>query len=263
MAINSIKNRVLPTEVLSLSKANSSYGNRNRVAQKLSNLMKKNLQKVPKKELTVAKYRDILYSLIYPAKPNIAVLPTPKNQDYAGRMTTIDIPTKIDDNIYYTHTGYKLYLPINKKGIITNKDVVVHESRHLFDYLCNPKYASPRLSYLTKDENEKQKLEKTLDYLTYKQFFNIPLLENFELSIYKKKAIKLLESYSNTDKIRILQQVRYYIASELNAYTDVEADRETYLVNDASGIHTLRLYEKRFFIEEQLKKALKKERGLM
>ena len=261
MEIKAIKNLIHPSAVFSLPKDKRSYVARNHIAQELSNTMKKSLQSIPKKELTLDKYKEILYKIIYPAKPEINFYATPKFQDYKGRIETRVVDIEKDNRKYSIHTGYNMYLPMNESKVLKDKDVAIHESRHLFDLLCNPKYAVPRLSNLLLNKDKKEITEKTLDYLVYTRFFNVPLFEKMEMKFFQKKAIKKLENFSNEEKIRILQRARYEVISELNAYTDTEVYSISQVGNEVRMIDTLNLFGKSEFIERELKKILKAERN--
>lgn len=260
MNIKPIRNIVHPSSVFELPKDKRSFSNRIHIAQDLSNMMKKSLRDVPKNELTLDKYKEILYKIIYPAKPDIRFFDTPKFTKYKGRVETRAVDIENDGQRYNVHMGYDIFLPINSAGIIKDKDVMIHESRHLFDYLCNPKMAVTRLSELNQDKVKNEMAEKTIDYLVNTQFYNVPLFENFEMNIFQKRALKKLELFSNAEKIRILQRVRYNIFSELNAYGDIEERSYSPVATEVSMIDTLNLYKKREFIEKELKKALKLER---
>lgn len=263
MTVKAIRNIVHPKSVFALPKDKKSYAARNHIAQELSNTMKKTLQNIPQKELTLDKYKEILYKIIYPAKPDINFYPTPNFQEYDGKVSTRVASMVDEDTAYHVHMGYDIYLPLNRSGNITDKNIAIHESRHLFDRLCNPKYNVTRLSHLLTDENKKDITKKTLDYLVDTQFFNVPLFENLEMNIFQKRALKKLEQFSNADKIRILQTARYKVISELNAYTDIEVYSIRSVGSEVRKIDTLNLYKKREFIDQQLKKLIKEERALL
>ena len=261
MNIKPIRNLVHPKSVFELPKNKRSFSERNHIAQELSNTMKKNLMNLPDKELSLDKYKEILYKIIYPAKPDIRFFPLPKFKNYGGMLSSRVTDVIDGNNCYAVHMGYDMYLPINNKEIIKDKNVAIHESRHLFDCLCNPKYNAARLSHLLINEDKKEITKETLNYLVYTQFFNIPFFENLEINNFQKRALKKLEQFSNTDKIRILQTARYQILSELNAYTDIEEYSVPQVGYEVSKIETLQLRNKLSFVEKELKKALKEERS--
>ena len=263
MNIKPIRNLVHHKSVFELPKDKRSFSNRNHIAQELSNTMKKALSGVQKNELTLDKYKEILYQIIYPATPDIKFFETPMFKDYRGKLQTRVVDLDKDGQKYTVHMGYNMYLPMNKSGIITDKDVVIHESRHLFDKLCNPKYVVSRLSDLLLNEEKKEPTKNTLNYLVYTPFYNVPLFKDFEMNIYKKKAFKKLEQFTNAEKIRILQTARYQLLSELNAYSDIEVYSIKSVGSEIRQIDVLNLHNKIIFIEQELKKAIKKERALL
>lgn len=158
--------------------------------------------------------------------------------------------------------GYKLSIRL-KNGKINNIYTVLHEVRHLFDHLCNPKISTmPRKNVMANATKEQRKAYNEI----YDMLFNNKKHTNFNSC--KKEIIKKLEIIPNYKKINILQGIRNSIKTEINAYTQ-ERKKQFEKLSDAllnisdkiSILKMIRNYnKKREFITKLLKDCIKTER---
>ena len=111
--------------------------------------------------------------------------------------------------------GYKIFLPLDKNGQnITNKFTAIHEARHLFDHVFNPKTNQYRL----------QNLYGKIDFESKKDYLSDMFLDKLDNPVNMKKFEKSVRELTETmpDDITIdaLQTIRNRLKSEINAYGD-------------------------------------------
>lgn len=124
-------------------------------------------------------------------------------------------------NDYYAeYVGYLIETPKRNGMIDCSQSTLVHETRHLFDMLCNPKY---KMARQYKDFDNAELMHK---YLEIKRFIAAPDLYRpkyilgIKISTFENQLRKKLENLKNTEVIDILQISRYHLKSEKNAYSD-------------------------------------------
>lgn len=139
------------------------------------------------------------------------------NPKYRGTIKHNVTGTECDDNgiISLLVDGFKIFLPLDKNGKnITNKFCAIHEARHLFDAVCNPKTNQFRL----------QNLYEKIDFEAQKDNISKLFLDTLDNPIrmkdFKSSVRKLIEDMPDTISIDCLQTIRNSLKSEINAYGD-------------------------------------------
>ena len=161
-------------------------------------------------------------------------------------------------------TGYVFYFPLkNKNTVIKNKCTAIHEVRHFFDYICNPKtinMRSNKLLYETKRLNEFNNI--------YHSFLNEypSILPSKIFNMLMKKKINRMPK---EDAIDVLQTIRNALKTELNAYGEELNYCKKEPVKNISTIASIwdimiamKFKQKLSFAEEMLAEKLKETRNI-
>ena len=121
-----------------------------------------------------------------------------------GSLKNIVMGDINDKNAYYY--GYEIQLGQDSKGNILNKSTAIHEARHLFDRLFNPKYSVLRADARANSVEELSSfIVDTQTFFHNKKSFNKTLNE-------------LTKNLPDDVAINTLQLSRYNLKSERNAY---------------------------------------------
>ena len=177
-------------------------------ASDMSKQMMKLISKTPKQELTKNKYLELLYKVTYPAKPPI-LFNQIEDSIYDAMIKTKCNTKLINKNSFEKETtSFEMLFKLKEGLIDAPKSVIIHETRHLFDIMCN----------------HKLRVYRGLDNLASKGYCDRVFswsgirMELCDITPPDKKAYEIvLEPYSNSEKIGILRDVRYNIKSEINA----------------------------------------------
>ena len=105
--------------------------------------------------------RETLDKQLYPNKINYVIL-NEENQKFAGSHgCSVKVTPGENGELNLNHTGYKFLLPLDStKNNILNKYTTLHEARHFFDHLYNPKYSLIRCGKSINHEQSKEDYEK-------------------------------------------------------------------------------------------------------
>ena len=141
-----------------------------------------------------------------------------------------------------------LELETNDKGKIglDQRNSLYHEASHFFDAICIPKTTvrSMALDDVTMD-----------DYLNfYHRFFYSK--RKMKTKALSAKLSKFLEKYDDSDKINLLQQLRYDMRGEYHAYS-----RANRLVPEDNGYENYRFPKKIELVTTKLRELLMELRG--
>ena len=193
-----------------------------------------------------------------------------ENPLYAGSLERVcDIDSKVNsvggvlvEDTFSTIAGYNFHFPVKKEGKLNiNKSTAVHESRHLFDYICNPKTINfPSFYIIHKEERLKDFhsvyndfVENCYPYTTMKSF--------------KKYMAKQINKMPREDAIAVLQCSRNSMKSELNSYNDELKYLKQNPLKNLSSIYEIHKFlffmkykDKISFANEMLKTKLKEAR---
>ena len=205
--------RSVPSLIIRLPKGHRSPKDTNKTAALMSEHMMKLIDKTPEEMLTHDKYLELLQKVTYPLKPDIIVKECLR-KDNDGLFSPKFKSKMISAELYKrTCIGAEMSFHMKNLKINVPKDVIVHESRHLFDYMCNSKLRVNRNLENIIKHNSAIFLQNLLDLKN--EFCNI-IMPN------KTAYETCLEPYTNEEKIGILRDVRYMIKSEINAYGDMD-----------------------------------------
>ncbi len=158
--------------------------------------------------------------------------------------------------------GYTLKLPINKTNI-TDKYTALHEVRHLFDHICNPKLNTliRRSKYYNDEELDKIILD-IKNSIIYKS------LDLDDWASFEKEVKTKLSKVSSEDAINVLQIARSHFKTEINAYESLKQYLRENPIKNFSELLSLKSHlknkgmyvEKLNFVNKLLKDEFKKVR---
>lgn len=161
--------------------------------------------------------------------------------------------------------GYTINLKLKNKGtIIEDKVSALHEARHLFDYICNPKTIQFRSFKFLYDTNKLENYKQTYDLMVndYQPFRTMKSI--------KKEMKNNLSKMENADGIETLQSIRRGLKTEKNAYNDgnkfMKKQPFKYLFDIfAYGdyVRAMRFDKKLEFVNGLLSEKLKAERDVL
>lgn len=180
---------------------------------------------------TVGRLKNVIDKCIYPHKINIEI-ENENTKDFLGNLqeivsvenykNTIDyifknfgkkIPKILNEPFTLASVdGFKLKFQMTDDKVIKNKYTVIHELRHLFDHLCNPKISVMRRNIMADAPKEEYDAYNKI----YESFFDLLKYKDFEQI--QKDVIKNLNVIPNYKQINILQGIRNNIKTEINAY---------------------------------------------
>ncbi len=140
-----------------------------------------------------------------------------ENSKYKGNIqhNILGLKYGSDSSINLLIDGYKIFLPLDKnEQNITNIFTAIHEVRHLFDHVFNPKTNQHRLQNLyNKIDFETKKDNLTDMFLNY--------LDNpVKMKTFKKLVREKTDALPADITIDALQSIRNHLKTEINAYGD-------------------------------------------
>lgn len=169
-------------------------------------------------EISVKDYKNSIDSILLKHKINYKIIPSLSGSygTHSSNIERADQINRTSDNTVRTYTnikvtGHKIALKMNETNdVIKDKYVALHEARHLFDSIFNPKTLNIRYKNYKKDFH-------AIDVRT--DVYN--LFEEHSYNKAFKSKVKLeLSSVDDFQAIDILQIIRAAMKSEKNAYND-------------------------------------------
>ena len=158
-------------------------------------------------------------------------------------------------------SGYEVFLPIQKDETLNIQDihVAMHEFRHVFDMINNPKInqrkiimgrlpeASLKINYMDSIYNNK--------IYTRKKYDKFDILDAIEM---------MLAPFSKEEQVGVLQLIRYRLKLEHNAYketTNIQSELkrlygDSFNQSDYISVREFNFPRKIKLVEERLKEAL-------
>lgn len=223
--ITVLTSKIEPEAKLPLAMIKGSPAQRNKLAKSYTAQLVEGLEKVSdKKQCKVSDFIGLINEIIHPAKININVKEVGKQWGFGtykggsiGPDVTYENNIKQIGNVVIESThkninGYEINLPLSKdKTIIKDKFTALHEARHLFDYICNPKTIDSKTLQVLDDE---KKVEAFLG--VHKEFVRDMNL----LGGLRERAAEKLNQLSDNEAIDCLQYTRRTLKTEINAYSD-------------------------------------------
>ena len=254
---------------LPLSKVRGSAAARDALAAQYSSIYTQELDKLSTNNTcTVENFKKAIKNTLGDNNIKFNVLPVEADVAHGALSKTAKSETKqIKNNVYNVNSqisGYNFYFPLDStNSVIKNKNITVHEARHFFDYICNPKTITIPTYKLI---NEKQRLKDF--HKVYNSFLKDYTIFR-SIKTFKKDVRTRLDKMPNEDAISVLQTVRHSMKSEINAYIDEHKYmrknpvRNFYgLLHSCNYLAVMRYDKKLKFANELLAEKLKEAKSL-
>lgn len=213
MVVNTIImiNKLLPTVTIPYSIARGSMQERVQKAERLTdNLYRKTVHATYGGNISLKVVRHIL-SKVMP--PNVKIFVAENSDNFSNAAN--DFLFNGNNDIYAMTLELR-----TKNGIFPQEHLVdiFHEGRHIADGLFNPKYYS-RFQKMEKNGLLNSKYFKLYDDELYiRECMEYKSDKKIVMKLLERKIHKVLKGRSITDKIDILQNLRYNLESEKNAF---------------------------------------------
>lgn len=197
---------ISPDIKLALPTNRRSAKGRKKTAANLAKEFRNLLENIPQNEITIDKYKEFVYSLISPQQPQIDIVQIKNNKLLGGIDTQISIDF-YDNKYHLLHNKYKLLFNLDGNKILNDKNIIVHETRHLFDQICSPKYSRNTAVNHYDDTNFTDKFLQLHNSLVEKK-------------ITKEELQEQIKEIKKEDIIEFLQGLRHNLQTEKNAYQE-------------------------------------------
>jgi len=261
-----LKSSVSRTAKLPLAVIRGSEEYRYKKAKEFSDILLNKLEQVSDgKCCSVEDFNNIIKKILYPNKIKLSIKNKQRVHDLfsavvVGTLSSIAIYDRHSTMIGQTRTDYydsqiseyEMDLPLDRaEETILDKYVALHESRHLFDKICNPKTLVERDLGIDLVDSKRESF-----YSAYKclvDTYRIPILEYF----IKLKAQYHLSKLSDEEYINCLQCIKRSLKTEMNAYSDELAylkkdyGKNFWSIIDTSG-YRMHNYPKRLAMVNQM-----------
>lgn len=204
------QNRFLQQALLPFDIVKGDVGVRNNKADKY---WKRFLNEYVKEDnSSIDYYKKCIDKALEPNVINYKILP--EEREYSGSIgVNVSLSPHENGGLYINHYGYKLSLPIeDTTNLIKNPKTAVHEARHFFDYLFQPKIAALRAKYLV------NKRECDADVEDLRTNILETILAKFKKNVFEKNANDIIDSLPKDVAIEALQKCRYSLKTDKNAY---------------------------------------------
>lgn len=164
-------------------------------------------------ECSVDTFRSSIDKALEPYKINYEILPEKSFSSLGFTGVNISVLPHSNGGLYIERIGYKIGLPISLKDkkTIYNDTTAVHEARHFFEYLFQPKSACIRAKELVNNPNSDDDVEK-LREVVLKDFSS-----RFNKKHFTQKVESILNKLPDNVAIEILQKLRYSLKAEYDA----------------------------------------------
>lgn len=200
--------RILKTAKLPIEVCSGSPQKRLELAKKLNSEL---FNRLSKKYLTNELPCDVFEKAVIdstPANINVNILRL-KNAYLDGGLTDLSYNPEIN-----AIEGINIYLPLNRPENtvrLYSTDTSLHETFHYFSHLTNPKHSA----------REAKMYEIGLDAKT-EEFYkkNLYTKKEFNPEELKKSLDNYLKDFSKREQIEFLQNSRYRMSEEYNAYDE-------------------------------------------
>lgn len=215
-------NTFLPNTQIPLPNGFKSPQGRKAFASYLSKNFQSKLIDKSENKITIDTYKDMLYKTIGNIKPCFNIKQPKENHiayincDMSARMLDENKP---DHEIIYK--GFNICLPNLDGNITCDNSVIVHETRHLFDFMCNPKLILPRGTKFIEEKNC-DKFNNIVEYIKSSEYQAPRLFGIFKIHNFEQKLREKLYGMDNEFIIELLQRCRHSAELEINAYKDME-----------------------------------------
>lgn len=164
-------------------------------------------------DCSVDTFRSSIDKALEPYKINYEILPEKSFSSLGFMGVNISVLPHSNGGLYIERIGYKIGLPISSKDkkTIYNDTTAVHEARHFFEYLFQPKSACIRAKELVNNPNSDDDVEQ-LREVVLKDFSS-----RFNKKHFTQKVESILNKLPDNVAIESLQKLRYSLKSENEA----------------------------------------------
>lgn len=265
-----------------LSYTKGSEKQRNKMAANLTQKVYDGIKESSSNSLSTEQLHNIIAQVLSPHDINFVVTTNPKSLgnladiidvklysnsiDYIiknfGKKNIPNLPNK--PFVLAFLEGFELKIKPNKNGQISDFYTAIHEVRHFFDHLCNPKISVMRRNVVANMTDEQVKKYCEMNDL----IFDINTTKDF--STIKDTVTKDLEIIPQEFRTDVLQGIRNRLKTEINAYhqelrikskTPISQFRA--IVSDINLLRNQAKFKSKLkFINKLLKEHLQKERGM-
>ncbi len=197
---------------------------REQCANKMSEQFQTMLLSVQEPFISIKDYKNYISKIIGSKRLGLNITQLSSNEINASITPEIKLYRyKNQPEQYFSdYIGYKMEVKHKKNKIRCSKATLVHETRHLFDMLCNPKY---KMARHYKNLDDKSVINKFIDIKNFIESpcnYNPKRVMGLKVPTFEKELRAKIEGLSNTEIVDILQICRYHLKSEQNAYSDAE-----------------------------------------
>lgn len=162
--------------------------------------------------LTLSDFKEMIYYVLPENNINLNIVEI-KDKNLTGSLMIEpqikESPTKID----ITQSGFVMQLPM-KNERITDKLTALHEARHFFDHICNPKTVVKRSYKLC--ENKKAYDKRFEIFEMFMRNYN----DNIVMKDFRQNVKGRVSELDSDVIIDLLQDLRGSLRTEINAYND-------------------------------------------
>lgn len=210
--MNSIKvqNHILPKARLPFNLVKGSVKERELAAESCWNKFVDEFVKV--NEPNINDYRKCINKALEPNKVSYKVLQETNSDFYGSAAMDIKIEQLSVNKFFINYTKHKIGLPIDKDGKILVKSTAVHEARHLFDNLYQPKTTLLRIHHISNTPEYDAYTDNLWDTIVG------TVRDDFNREEFQTEVDEILSALPRDIAIEALQNCRYAIQSEKRAY---------------------------------------------
>ena len=227
---------------LQLNPNKRSVAGRKNTADFMSNQFQKILLNRNGGKLQIGEYRDALKKV---TGKNINIHFEQLDNNSVSASISPDIRYYVYGNsspIYTDYNGFVMNVKKKKEKLCCSDSTLVHETRHLFDLLCNPKYLISRHSQGVTDKKLMSDCCDIKEFASgwgrYKPKY---IMGIFKIPTFEKELREKIKKIDNEMAIKILQISRYHLQSEKNAYLDSDKFYLKQVISNPSLIFPLLL----------------------
>lgn len=204
------QNRISPKAALPFNFVKGSFEQRNHKAQQYWNTFVNEYKRI--KKPNIEDYRMCINDTLAPNRVRYKVMKETNEDNWGSVGMGIRVEQNALNRYIINHRIHKIRLPIDDDGVIQRELTAVHEARHFFDHLFNPKISLIRVRQLTNKKEYNNDVNDLRDVILGTFF------DEINKKGVKKKFEKILAKLPNDVAIEALQSIRYSLLTEKNAY---------------------------------------------
>ena len=217
-----VKHQVTPKARLHLSEGKRTVKARKKMSDKMSGKLRKILQNMSLNPLKTDEYTDIMNSVIGSDNINLLIKQVKKEGASATFKPNFSVLKEIEaGNLRFDYEGFTLSCNLDGDNIVSHKETIMHESRHVFDHICNPKYTILRQAEFLDNQSKLQACNKIVNFTVGAYEYSPKrILDFIKIPSYEKELKAMLTDFDPCETVSILQLCRHYLETEKNAYKE-------------------------------------------